>query len=228
MSASRLLVLLLLVAALGGCREEPTTGISPLGPVMEHRGPVLEEPSPLITQPHLRRVEGGGAGPSPSPPSGGSGGGGGDWVPRHAPDPSTRAVDTFRSELEREMNERVDTADDPCDQFRDVMRSAAEAGRGPGERNPSLPSREAMRENCRELPQAFQQCLSPEYFREHLDECNEQLSRMARRGERRSEEARRQLDAIRSGRAPWPGQGRRDAERRPDAEEEELEVPAER
>lgn len=195
--------LVALLVLLAGCGER--TDIAPV-PATSSRAPVAEEPSPLIVQPHLRRTEGARTEPSRRPSSGGGGGGGADWTPRREPEPSARDVEAFRRQLEREMAARVDAEEDPCDQFLDVMRATTEATGRRGDHAPDMPSRADMRENCRELPQAYRECLSPEYFREHIEECNEQMARMARRGEREREQARRRFDEMRSGRAPWPGQ----------------------
>lgn len=214
----------LVLALGGGCREERDTGVAPITLTGTPRAPVAEEPSPLIVQPHLRRTQGGPVEPAPARTGGGGGGGSRlDWSLRPIPEPSQREVEDFQRGLEEEMATRIDPTDDPCDQYLALMEATAEAGERPGQPSPELPSREAMRENCRQLPQGYRQCLSPEYFREHLDECNEEMARMARRGERQSEAARRQFDAVRSGREPWPGQ--RTGPRRPpavvpDAEEE--------
>jgi hypothetical protein len=198
----------LVLLALGGCREQREDEVQPIALTGTPRAPVAEEPSPLIVQPHLRRVERGDQPASSRPRTGGGAGGSRstDWTPRPEPEPSAREVEAFQERLEQQMASRVDPAEDPCDQFLDVMRSTVEAGQRPGQGNPELPSRAAMRENCRSMPAAYRQCLSPEYFREHLDECNEQMARMARRGERRAEEARRRFDDVQSGREPWPGQ----------------------
>ena len=95
----------------------------------------------------------------------------------------------------------------------------------PGQGTPDMPSRDEWRENCRQLPQAYRQCLSPDYFREHIDECNAEMARMARRGERRRESAERENEARRAGQSPGPGGGLRRAPT-PEEEDEEEEDPA--
>ena len=98
----------------------------------------------------------------------------------------------------------MDPADDSCDQFLGVMRATAAAGQRPGDPRPELPSRAEMRRRCPELSETFQQCMSPEYFQAHFDDCNAEITRMAERGERRGRTRQRQWEAIQQG-APWPG-----------------------
>jgi hypothetical protein len=185
---------------LSACGEEPQATVTPL-PTSPHprRAAVAEPPSPLISQPHLRRVEHASDAPAPAPRIGA--GGGGSAQPLH--DPTQREVDAFRERLQREVAENVNPEDDPCDQFRDVMGATLDD---------EPPSRAAMRQHCRDLPDAYRQCLSPQYFSEHGSECQEQLDRMAARGRRMTKRAQRQLDSMERGETPWPGQRRRDPE----------------
>lgn len=194
--------LLTLALVLAGCGEEEPTGITPLPPTTEaHRAPIAEAPSPAIVSPHLRRTASSDPGTRDlrRPSGGGGGGGGGDWDPSPLPPPSARQVEAFRRQLEREMASRVDAEEDPCDQFIAVMRATAAAADQPGQRDPELPSRAEVRRRCGDFSEAFQQCMSPGYFQEHLDECNAELARLAERGERRSARRLRQWEALKRG-----------------------------
>ena len=59
------------------------------------------------------------------------------------------------------------------------------------------------------------------YFRAHTDECQAEMARTARRGQRRADRARARLRAIERGDAPFPGEGGDDAEDEEDDEDEE-------
>ncbi len=206
----RLLIGLALGAALVACGEEPAPTIAPIPPSNGPRAPIAEEPSPLIVAPHLRRTERSGSDAPIRPLHGGGGGGGGgdvDWNPRPPPPPSQRDVDAFRDRLATGIDQ-VDPTDDPCDQLRDVMRAGAEA-HDPRSRA-EVPSRAEMRERCRNLPEEYLRCLTPEYHEQHRDECMQELERMAARGRRRTEEARRTVEASRraGGLAADPGDPR--------------------
>lgn len=192
----RSLIGVVLGVALVACGEEAGPTVVPIPPSSGPRAPVAEEPSPLIVAPHLRRTEHAGAREPARPLSTGGGGGGRDvdWNPRPPPPPSQREVNAFRDRLATGMA-RVDPTDDPCDQLRDAMRAGAEA-HDPQTR-PEVPSRAEMRARCRNLPEQYLRCLTPEYHEQHRDECMQELERMAARGRRRTEEARRTVEASR-------------------------------
>ncbi len=200
---SRWLALSLLV--LTGCGEEPQSAVTPLpSSGVPARAAVAEPPSPLIAAPHLRRVEHGDA-PPPTPAPTGSGGGSAERRP-----PTEREIDAFRDRLRREVADNVDPEDDPCEQHRGVI--GATLGEDP-------PSRAAMREHCRDLPDASRQCLAPAYFREHAEECQAEMERMTARGRRQTEQAQRELDSMERGEMPWPGQRQAPTPRQRDPED---------
>ena len=199
--------LLSAVLLLAGCEEEQT-GIQPLPPptgTEARRAPIAEPPSPAIVSPHLRRADSTDrAARDLRRSTGGGAGGGGGWAPPPVPAPSAREVEEFRRRLAREAEQRVDPDDDSCDQLLGVMRATAAAGHDPGEHRPELPSRAEVRRRCGSFSETFQECLSPEHFRSHLDECNAELARIAERGERQTRTRQRQWEAIKQGR-PLPG-----------------------
>lgn len=216
---------LVIFAACGEeAREGSFVSSGPRAPVAD------EEPSPAIVSPHVRRMpdDGRNAIPLRRPNSMGGGGGRGDledWRPRHEPPPSEREVAEFRERLEREMGERPpEPDDDECDRYFAVLRATAEANARPGHEGPEVPDRPDLRESCRRFPEAYRQCLSPEYFREHADECQREMDEMAARGRRRREAAERDLEAMRAGRRPWPGEAQRNPNApRPPPEEDDGE-----
>ncbi len=179
--------------AFAGCEDPAPQTVTPLPPASAgapRRAAAAEPPSPLIVQPHLRRQEHGTASAAAPAPSGG---GGGSAEPR---EPTEREVRAAREQIQEQIANDVDPDDDPCEQFRDLM--GAHLG--------DAPTRAAMRQNCRHLPEPFRQCLSPSYFGEHAEECQTQMAQMAARGQRRNSAAERRLDDMERGRRPWPGQ----------------------
>jgi hypothetical protein len=190
------------------CGEEP----APYHPPMRTapREQIAYEPSPVIVSPHVRRVPNDGRDAIPLRPpgtGGGSGHGPDEWRPRPAPPPSERQVAEFRQRLDQAMAEHpAEPDDDECERYFAVLRATAEANERPGHRGPEIPTRPELRENCRGYPQAFRECMSPEYFRDHVEECQREMDDMAARGRRRRESAERQMEDMRAGRQPWPGQ----------------------
>ncbi|MEZ4336341.1 MAG: hypothetical protein R3B82_06915 [Sandaracinaceae bacterium] len=94
-------------------------------------------------------------------------------------------------------------------QLRDTARASSTAiqrsVRDQTER-PPVADRAAFRRGCREMRPEMQECLDRDYFREHLDECQRELTRLSRAGERRRDQAQRQLDQIDRGLAPDPSE----------------------
>jgi hypothetical protein len=215
----------ILAVLLLGCSEEPQLTAAPLPSTPPERPLAVEqEPSPYISSPHVRSRAHGRASADSMPDApigmGGGGGGGGQWTPRTERAPTEREVAEYRRRMEQEMGERPPQENErPCDRYLDVLRANAAANDQPGQDVPDGPSRAELRENCRHLPESFRDCLSPEYFRDHADECQEQIAEMGERGERRSRRAQRELEAIRGGRQPWPGQ--QEAPPRPRGDEED-------
>lgn len=191
------LVLVFLLAACGG-DEEKSDDIVALAPAPGSRPvPIAEPPAPVVAESHLRPSTSVGSGSTAdSRPSSGGGGAArseGEWVPRHAPTPSAREVEQFRRRLEREVSARVDSNEDPCEQFEDVMRATAAAA---GAKQPRRSSRATTRERCRQFSKTMQRCMEPSYFQRNTDECNAEFERLAKDSERERERARRAWEAI--------------------------------
>jgi hypothetical protein len=188
------------VLVLAACAEEAAPTVTPLASSgAPQRAAVAEPPSPLIAAPHLRRVE---HGTVPAAHASSSTGGGGSSA---RPPITEGQVDAFRDRLRDQVAE-IDPSDDPCDQYREVMGATL---------HDDPPSRAAMRQHCRDLPDGYRQCLSPSYFREHTSECQQEIDQMADRGRRDTERAQRQIDAMDRGDRPWPGQRQTPTPRRP-------------
>ena len=207
-----------------GCSEQPTSNIQPIQ-LSPHHTSVAEEPSEVVVSPHLRRRELTEAeraqrertiaGSDRGPGVGGGGGGSSfgdhreDWVPHTAQPPTAREVEAFRRQLERETAARVDPDEDACDQYRDRLAASLAAVHRPGAPAAEVPSRDEMRQMCRAMGAAGQRCLDPAYFREHLEECQQDQARQARRGERITARAREQAREMDDGRLPAPAARRR-------------------
>lgn len=215
-----------------GCSEQPSSEIQPIQFAPRPEG-TTEEPAEVVVSPHLRRRElseaerarreqviAGDVGR----PGGGGGGSFGDrpedWRPHTAPTPTAREVEEFRRRLDRETAARVDPSDDACDQYRDRFAAGLAAAHRPGEPSGAIPSREEMLRMCRAMGQTGQQCLDPSYFREHVEECQQDQAHRARRGERIVERAREQRREMEQG--VLPGSTRHGA--RSDEPPEDLEV----
>lgn len=218
--------LTLALLALGCGEPEPT--VQPI-----QTRPRAEPParSPEVLDPGLRvrqnaeqaaaererlGVGGGGGGGSRSAVGGGGGGGGGGstnpnaqpWeMPSIPPPPTAREVEAFQRELAAQRADEVDPDEDPCDQLRDGNRAGATAAnaatRGEDLRTPQ-PSRSAQRAPCRAMREEMQQCFVQSYFQEHVEECQREMQRLSREGQRRADAARRQLDNIDRGLEPDP------------------------
>jgi len=207
-----------------GCGE-PEPAVRPI----ESTGPRVErpEPSPEVVSPGLRvrqtaeeaaaererfGLDGSGDG---ARSGGGGGGGGGGALPEPQPFPEPRVVDppnarqlrAFQEELLAQIQQQVDESDDPCMQLWQTQRAASDAANGTvTETPPSTRSRAAMREACGEMPRDYLRCMDHAYFRAHVDECQREMERMARRGQRTQARAEAQLEAIERGDAPDPGE----------------------
>jgi hypothetical protein len=161
-------------------REEPATQPIPLAPPSEEAPP--PEPSPFVVSPHVRR-----ASPTETPPAPRHSGGGIDRRP-----PTEREVAAFRENLAREMSERpAEEGEIPCDRWERIAEAGSEAS------DTARPSRASVREGCRELPRAIQECMDSEYFRAHTEECRREMREIAERAGGERERAGRQMDALR-------------------------------
>ncbi|MCC6875362.1 MAG: hypothetical protein IT378_13735 [Sandaracinaceae bacterium] len=175
-------IMCLIAISVVGCAEQPAPAPVALGP---RPAAVAEEPSPVIVSPHIGRAT---APRTQAPiPSGGGGGG----------RPPVTAAD--RARMERDLRDRLarepaDPGADPCEEQRRLAGIGADAV---GRREPGR----AEMPPCAGIPQ--RDCLSPDYLREHADECQEQFERLANRGERRVERMRREYDE-RMGRTRGP------------------------
>jgi hypothetical protein len=231
----RLLVCALALAgapATSACSEQPTSDIQPIQ-FAPRPGAEAEEPAEVVVSPHLRRRDLSEAerahrerviaGEVGRPGGGGVGGGGGrfgdrpeDWVPRRPDPPTAREVEEFRRRLDRENAARVEPSDDACDQYRDRFAAGLAAAHRPGDPSGAIPSREEMRRMCRAMGATGQRCLDPVYFREHLEECQQDQARQARQGERITARAREQRREMEQG--ILPGSSRRHARDQDDDE----------
>jgi hypothetical protein len=81
-----------------------------------------------------------------------------------------------------------------------TMQAGMAAATPPGQRAPNLPSERAIEESCGEMPESFRRCMAQDYFRQHADDCLQEMQRMGERGRQDSENARRQLNDLRHGR----------------------------
>lgn len=228
--------LLLAVSILAlGC-DEPEPAVQPIrssGPRIERPAPAPEVVSPATrvrqtaeeAAAERERLGIGGGGGSRSGGGGGGGGGAGALPepepfpePHVADPPNARQLREFQEELLAQIRDQVDESDDPCMQLWQTQRAAADAAERTltrGERETR--GRREMREACGEMPRAYLQCMDRAYFRAHVDECQAEMQRMARRGRRVQERAEAQLEAIERGDAPDPGEPDRPEEEDPDA-----------
>jgi len=226
----------LLAILVFGCGE-PEPEIRPITSRGEPR-PRLAERSPEVVSPELRvrqtaeqaaaererlGVAGGGGTESASGSAGAGGGGGGSAhpgaleAPNPGREPTRREIEAYQRELAAQLEQRVDPEDDPCDQLRATWTAAAHAAdratpEGRGNAPGATPTRAQMREGCRQMPPGYLRCMDRSYFDEHRDECQIEIQRLARRGRRRSDEAREQLDEIERGLAPDPTEPEPDEE----------------
>lgn len=202
----RIVALLALTLAVG-CSDRPSDEVRPLQLDGPARVAETEPPPPEIVQPHLNRRELSEAelrererllGPEEERRAGGGGGGFGDraqdWVPRPEERASPRDVDALMRSLDRQLQEEVDGDDDPCAQLATLMQATEGQMARPGEPEAIAPEERELRSMCGALPAEMRQCFDREYFREHLDECQQQFQRLERRGQRQSDRARRQLE----------------------------------
>jgi len=227
-----LLVIVLAILALG-CRE-PEPEIRPVSSRGEPRAR-LQPRSAEVVSPEIRvrqtaeqaaaereRLGLGGSANAAGSSAGGGGGGGGaggggrpptpDWInPTVGREPNSREVEAYRRELAEQAEQRIDPEADPCDQLRGAWTATANAvdrttpeGRSgpPG----STPSRAELRQVCRQMPPGYLQCMDRTYFDEHRDECQREIQRLARRGQRISDDAQTQLDEIEQGVSPDPAE----------------------
>ena len=211
------------IVVLFGC-STPDSEIHPIqnsGPprrAIEERPPELVSPEQVRQTPEeaARERERLGIGGEADPGRRQGGGGGGsadDWVPHTAERPNRREVEAFQRRLEAEIADEVDPDDGACEQFRSTWAASVAAG-GRAGGAPPTPSRAQMRRGCRAMPAGYLRCMDREYFDEHREECQREIQALARRGNRRSDEARQQLDEIERGRRPPPDQPERPEEER--------------
>lgn len=230
----RLCLLCLALAGAIGCEEPPRTEPIALGP--SARPAATQQRADILVNPHVRLRErsdeeraredarlGLSEGSSDRAPAaerhGGGGGGGGSnddqWNPSPAEDPTRAELERFQRELAEQQDEEVDDTDDPCRQFVDFQVAGQNATDTAMRRNsPRLTraQRREMEQLCNRMPPGFQRCMDQTYFRAHIDECQAEHLRNARRGQAISDRRREQLEAIRRGNAPFPRPGQDEAE----------------
>ncbi|MBX3269770.1 MAG: hypothetical protein KF729_05895 [Sandaracinaceae bacterium] len=221
MSRARTLFAVGLVAALG-C-DEPAPAVRPI--TIDNPRVQPPPPSAELVDPGMRTrqtaeqaaaererlgVTEDGSGGGARPRAGGAGGGGGGgapssanaapWVPpAPAGAPTSREVEAFRREFAAAMEREVNPDADPCTQLRETASASAmatERASRDADGRPPVPGRDAFRRGCREMREEMQRCLERRYFQEHAEECQRELARLARAGERASEDARDALAEL--------------------------------